>query len=222
MLYHRRMRASSIALAAALIAASGCASMDTGAPGPWRDPAFRPSAVRRPAVYLQVSLERVGLGSGPFSAEERAGIPERYESAVQESLNGLGILPVDITLEARRAERTNALPLEGLKPAAALARAREIGADHLVIVDARLSRRDLALCRQGGRALVGTATYWEAGLEVLRVSDGAQILLEPPGAEQRVLDIEIDCRQGRLIRRKAMDEMVEESVGKILAPLRKP
>jgi len=152
----------------------------------------------------------------------RAGIPERYESAVQEALNGAGILPVDITLEARRAEKTNDLPLEGIKPAAALARAREIGADHLVIVDARLSRRDLPLCRQGARALVGTATYWEAGLEVLRVSDGVRVLVEPPGAEQRVLDLEVDCRQGRLIRRKAMDEMIEESAKRALEPLSRP
>jgi len=216
------MRALPIVLVVLLLAASGCATPELGAPGPWRDPAFRPSAVRRPAVYVQVSLERVGMGSGPFSAEERAGIPERYETAVQESLNGAGILPVDITLEARRAEKTNDLPLEGIKPAAALARAREIGADHLVIVDARLSRRDLPLCRQGARALVGTATYWETGLEVLRVSDGSRVLIEPPGAEQRVLDLEVDCKQGRLIRRKAMDEMVEESVGKILAPLGRP
>ena len=182
------MRALPLAFAAALLAASGCAAPELGGPAPWRDPAFRPSAVRRPAVYLQVSLERVGLGSGPFSAQERAGIPERYETAVQEALNGLGILPVDIALQAQRAARTNDRPLEGIETAAALARARETGADHLVIVDARLSRRDLALCRQGGRALVGTATYWEAGLEVLRVSDGARVLVEPPGAEQRVLD----------------------------------
>ena len=152
----------------------------------------------------------------------RAGIPERYESAVQEALNGAGILPVDITLEARRAEKTNDLPLEGIKPAAALARAREIGADHVVIVDARLSRRDFPLCRQGARALVGTATYWEAGLEVLRVSDGVRVLVEPPGAEQRVLDLEVDCRQGRLIRRKAMDEMIEESAKRALEPLSRP
>lgn len=216
------MRALPFAVGAALLAASGCATPELGPAGPWRDPAFRPSAVRQPAVYLQVSLERAGMGSGPFSAEERAAIPERYETAVQEALNGAGILPVEITLEARRAEKTNDLPLAGLKPAAALARAREIGADHLVIVDARLSRRDLALCRQGGRALVGTATYWEAGLEVLRVSDGVRVLVEPPGAEQRVLDLEVDCQQGRLIRRKAMDEMIEESANRTLEPLARP
>lgn len=222
MVYDPGMSARPLVVSITLLAAAGCATGEPGGPAPWRDPAFRPSALRRPAVFLQVSLERIGLGSGPFSSQERASIPERYESAVQEALNGLGILPVDLTFDAKRSVKNSDQPLDGLDLARALARARATGADHLVVLDARLSRRDLLHCRDGRRALVGTTTFWEAGLEVLRVSDGTRLLLEPPGDDQRVLDIEVDCRQGRLIRRKGMDEMIEESVKRAIAPLSRP
>ncbi len=216
------MSARPLIVGIALLSAAGCATPQFGAPAAWRDPAFRPSALRRPAVFLQISLERIGLGSGPFSAQERASVPERYASAVEEAFNGLGILPVDLTLEAKRSVKNSDQPLEGLDLGRALARGRETGADHLLVLDARLSRRDLAHCRDGRRVLVGTTTFWEAGLEVLRVSDGTRLLVEPPGDDQRVLDIEVDCRQGRLIRRKGMDEMVEESARRVLEPLSRP
>jgi hypothetical protein len=34
--------------------------------------------------------------------------------------------------------------------------------------------------------------------------------------------VELDCERGRLVRRKGMDETIEESVRKILAPLAPP
>lgn len=206
--------------ALALLAAAGCAA--PGLPGPWREPGFHPSAVKRPAVLLRVSVDQVGLGSGPFSEAERASLPERYESALQEALNALGILPVDVTLEARRQARSGERPLEGLDRARALARAGETGGEHLLVVDARLGRGRLVHCRDSGRPLAGTTTYWEAGLEVLRVRDGAALLSEPPAAERLVVDVELDCERGRLVRRKGMDEMVEESASRVLAPLSRP
>ena len=196
----------------------------TGPSGPvaWREPGFRPSAVKRPAVHLQVSLERVGLGSGPFSERDRATLPEQYEAAIEAALNALGILPLDMTLEARRALRTNERPLEGLDLRGPLQRAREVGAEHLLLLAVRLSRQDLVHCRDSRRPLTAPTTYWEAGLEVLRVSDAAPLLVEPAATEQRVVDVDVDCERGRVAKRRSMDEMIEDSAARALAPLARP
>lgn len=89
-------------------------------------------------------------------------------------------------------------------------------------MDARLSHRDLIHCRAAGRPLTGVATFWEAGMEIRRVSDGETLVTEPPGDAQRTVDVELDCERGRLVRRKGIDETIEESVRKILAPLARP
>ncbi len=201
-----------------LLLAAGCADLSPHGPVSWRAPGFRPSAVRRPAVYLQVSVDR----AGPFSERERASIPEQYEAALQEALNDLGILPVDLVLVARRAFAGNDRPLTRVGMRQALSRARETGAEQLLILDARLSRRDLIHCRDSRRPLTGPTTFWETGMELLRVTDGEPLITDPPGDEQRVADVELDCQRGRLIQRKGMDEMIEESVKKVLGPLSRP
>jgi hypothetical protein len=202
---------------AALLAA-GCATPSSG-PVRWREPGFDPAAVRRPAVLVLVSIERGGFGGGAQGERERAAIPERYELAVLEALDRFGILPLDITLEARPGSQGHERPLEQVNRPRALARARETGAEHLLIVDARLARRDLVHCRESRRPRAGPTTFWVAGLEVLRASDGRTLLVEPPTAERLVTDVELDCESGRVTRRKGMDELVEESVTRILSPL---
>ncbi len=205
-----------------LLVVTGCANPSASGPAAWRAPGFRPSTVKRPAVFLQVSIDRVGLGSGPFTERERASIPEQYEAALQDALNDLGILPVDLTLEARRTFASHDRPLEQVDVRRALGRAREAGAEHLLVLDARLSRRELTHCRDSRRPLSGSTTFWEAGMELIRVSDATRLVTEPPGEDQRVVDVELDCQRGRLITRRGMEEMIEESVKKILAPLSRP
>ena len=188
---------------------SGCGVLGPS-PGetPLREPGFRASTVRRPALLVRVNV------SNDLSERERSRLPEDYQAAVVEGLDRIGILVVDAaTLPPARARA-----LEGLDRAPALARAREAGAEHLVIVDARLARGDLRHCQQAGRAVVGPTTYWDAALEIDRVSDGKQLLVEPPGPDMRVVDVELDCKTGRLIRRRSMDEMITDSVGLVLAP----
>src|SRR4030095_11971028 len=102
--------------------------------------------------------------------------------------------------------------------ASALTRAREAGAENLVIVDARLARGDLRHCTGSGRNLVGPTTYWDAALEIDRVSDGKPLLLEPPSEDRRAVDVELDCKTGRLIRRRSMDELINDSVRLVLDP----
>jgi hypothetical protein len=152
--------------------------------------------------------------SDDLSQRERARIPEDYQAAVVEGLDRLGVLALDVAMVPSSRSRA----LDGIDRRPALARAREAGAEHLVIVDARLSRGDLRHCAQSGRALVGPTTYWDAALEIDRVSDGKPLLVEPPAEDSRAMDVELDCKTGRLIRRRSMDELINDSVGLILAP----
>jgi hypothetical protein len=192
----------------ALCLLSGCTFGPSGNTHALREPGFRASMVRRPALLVRVSV------SDELSQRERDRIPEDYQAAVVEGLDRLGILVVDVAIVPGGRGRA----VEGRDRAPALARAREAGADHLVIVDARLSRGELSHCKQSGRTRAGITTYWDAGLEIDRVSDGKPFLVDPPAEDLRAVDVELDCKTGRLIRRRSMDELITDSVGLILAP----
>ena len=193
---------------AALLLASGCAGALAGGTPAFREPGFRATSVRRPALFVRVSVP-AELGS-----RERERIPENYQAAVVEGLERLGILAVDMAT----VPGTSARPLDGLDRAATLSRAREAGAEQLVIVDARLSQGDLTHCKQSGRARTGPTVFWDVGLEIRRVADGQPLLVEPPAEHLRAVDVELDCKTGRLIRRRSMDELITDSVGLVLAP----
>jgi hypothetical protein len=192
----------------ALCLLSGCAFGSSSGTLALREPGFRASMVRRPALLMRVSV------SDELSQRERGRIPEDYQAAVVEGLDRLGILVVDVAILPAGRSRA----LEGIDRAPALARARQAGADHLVIVDARLSRGDLPHCKESGRTLAGPTIYWDAGLEIDRASDGKPFLVDPPAMDLRAVDVELDCKTGRLIRRRSMDELITDSVGLILAP----
>lgn len=192
----------------ALSLLSGCAVGSSSTTSGLREPGFRASMVRRPALLVRVSV------SEELTERERARIPEDYQATVVEGLDRLGVLVVDVEMVPGGRGRA----LAGIDRRPALARALQAGAEHLVIVDARLSRGDLAHCRQSGRARTGPTTYWDAGLEIDRVSDGKPLLVDPPAEGLRAVDVELDCKTGRLIRRRSMDELIADSVRLILAP----
>ena len=185
---------------------SGCASSTSSTA--LREPGFRATTIRRPALLVRVNV------ADDVGQRERARIPEDYQAAVVEGLDRLGILALDVAVAPSGRSRA----LDGIDRTSALTRAREAGAEHLVIVDARLSRGDLPHCKERGRRLVGPTTYWDAALEIDRVSDGKPLFVEPPGEELRAVDVELDCKTGRLIRRRSMDELINDSVGLVLAP----
>lgn len=193
---------------AALLVASGCAGGFGSGTTASREPGFRATSVRRPALLVRVSVP------AELGRRERDRIPENYEAAVVEGLERLGILAVNML----SVPGSSARPLEGLERTAALSRARETGAEQLVIVDARLSQGDLTHCKQSGRARAGATTYWDVGLEIHRVADGRPLLVEPPAEDLRAVDVELDCKTGRLIRRKRMDKLITDSVALVLAP----
>jgi len=173
-----------------------------------REPGFRASAIRRPALLVRVAVDE------DLSDRERARIPEDYQAAIVEGLDRMGILLVDVATVPPSRSRA----LQGIDRPPALTRAREAGAEHLVIVDARLSRGDLRHCERGGRALIGPTVYWDAALEIDRVSDGKRLYVEPPGDDLRAVDVELDCKTGKLIRRRSMDELINDSATLVLAP----
>ncbi|HEX9408054.1 MAG TPA: hypothetical protein VGA23_00205 [Methylomirabilota bacterium] len=193
------------ALLAALLTASGCAGGGTPAS---REPGFRAASVRRPALLVRVTVP------AELDQRDRDRISENYQAAVVEGLERLGILAVDMAT----VPGTSSRPLEGLDRPAALRRAREAGAEQLVIVDARLAKDTLTHCRRAGRAVSGSTTFWDVGLEIRRVADTQPLLVEPPAEDFRAVDVELDCKTGRLIRRKSMDELITDSVGLVLAP----
>jgi len=193
------------ALLAALLTASGCAGGGTPAS---REPGFRAASVRRPALLVRVSVP------AELDQRDRDRISENYQAAVVEGLERLGILAVDMAT----VPGTSSRPLEGLDRPAALRRAREAGAEQLVIVDARLAKDTLTHCRRAGRAVSGSTTFWDMGLEIRRVADTQPLLVEPPAEDLRAVDVELDCMTRRLIRRKSMDELITDSVGLVLAP----
>src|SRR6266852_6893296 len=54
-----------------------------------------------------------------------------------------------------------------------------------------------------------------------RVVDMAQLWSGLRRGSRHDVAVEVDCQTGRVVRRKSMDAMIEESVGGVLAPLRR-
>lgn len=207
MRHHRRARTFTKLSAAIFVAlAAAACGVFSGPPPAQREPGFRADSVRRPAVFVRVSI------SQDFEEREWNRIGSEYQGAVEEALNRLGLLPVDTTFAAGAGQH----PLEGLDRARPLARARETGAEHLLIVDARLARGRVTLCRESKQPRSGTAAFWEAGLEIRQASNGQPLLVKP--GEGRAVEVDVDCRTGQVTRRKSMDVMIEESVDAVLAP----
>ena len=69
---------------------AGCASSSDNTA--LREPGFRASTIRRPALLVRVSVP------DDLSPRERARIPEDYQAALVEGLDRLGILAVDVAV----------------------------------------------------------------------------------------------------------------------------
>lgn len=185
------------ALLAGLGFLAGCTS-----PGPAvvRHPDYRPADLRRPAVVLQVS--------GEFAGREPASISDRFEAGLIDALNGQGLFPLDVAV------RTSGT----LDRGQALARARSLRADALLLLEMNLGRRDLVYCRETRRPFAARTTALAVTLEVLRVSDGARLLLEPPG-DPPLTDIEVECGPERSIRRLSIEELAGAGISRALTLL---
>lgn len=188
-----------------LLALAACASPSReSTSAPTRAPEFRSRDLRQPALVVRVVLATPGA----FSNRERETWPAAYEGALLEGLNARAVLPRDTQLVARGS----------LDARAAVARAREVGADHAILVDVRVERAQPIFCRQSRRPFRADATTWAPTVDVLRASDGNR-MLTASGAALEVADFEPDCDDPRASRRRSGDETMAESVNRLLTRL---
>lgn len=197
------MRAAGAWVALLLLAACASPSGPGARAGPFRAPDFAPDQIRRPAVFV-----RVTLGPGPWSERERRDLAAVYEGALLEALNARAVAAPDV----------GSGPDTPPDEPAALARARAVGADHVILVTVRVDRGLRRFCLGGRRPFETTATVWRQQARVLRASDGAARLAVGPDAVT-VSDVEADCEDPRASRRRSPDETVGDAVSRLLGRL---
>ena len=195
------MRAMRRLVLVALLAA-GCAA-GLGGPSATRAPGYRGAEVRRPALTV-----RLAFGPGDFSKQERQQFPEVYTTALLDALNAQAVVPVDLQVTTGTLDR-----------AAALARARDLGADQAVIVEATVGRGLRTYCRDSRRMFTTRVTGVVSRVDVVRAADGQTRLVEP---EVEASDFEEDCDAPKESRRLSADELIADSVRKVLAKVLGP
>jgi hypothetical protein len=199
-------RRVSIALAAAALAAGCAAAGGRAGPAPTRATDFAPSQIRQPVV-----LVRLAVRGSDLRERERAALPDEYEGALLEGLNRRAVITRDVRVLGPDA----AAPDERQ----ALARARELAADHAIVVDVRVESDVVTVCEETKRPLRGRATVWRQEAAVLRASDGALRLRLAGGPALTAIDVEIDCDVPRGARRRPSGETATDAVERLLGRL---
>jgi hypothetical protein len=161
---------------------------------------FRPSQIRQLVVFAQLRLD------GEYSDEEKKSMPEEFEGVLLEELNARAVLVKEVRVTLGAARRN---------PGPALARARELDADHAVVVDVRVSRRAQVFCQGTRRRFQAVATQWDQSAEVVRTSDGTVRYRIAPESMPPVLDLEADCDSPWDSRRITTTEGFTESVKRL-------
>jgi hypothetical protein len=181
---------------------TGCVPSPVVPPGP----RFAPAELRRIVTVVHVAVAR-----GAFSERERELLTAAYEGALLEGLNARALLVLDFQrAEARLPDR-----------AEVLARARALGADHVLLVAARVTREDGRFCAAEGRPFRAPVTRWSQALTVVRVDDGTPRLHEADPA-LGATDVEPDCVEPRQSRRRSGAEAAAAAVSRLLARLLEP
>jgi len=194
------------ALALAVLAV-GCTSAGatTGGPAtPTRAPDYRPSQLRLTALVVRVTISP----NAAISEGERAALPGLYEGALVEGLNERALVVRDVGLSTKREP-----------PAAAAARAREVGADHAIVVDVRIAPDVVRVCEETPRPLQGRATVFRQEATVVRASDGAV----RSTLSVKVPAVEVDCDAPRpSARSRSAGATLTSAVERLLARLLEP
>lgn len=188
-----------------LLAVLGLAACAT--PAATREPAraadFQPSQIRQPALVV-----RVQLGPGPWSERERQQLAASYEHALLEELNARAIAAVDVRVGDEAASGAQA----------AVARAREVGADHAIVITVRVDQVQAIFCRGSRRPFRAVTTAWRQQALVLRASDGAE-RARLAGDPLTVTDVEPDCENPNASRRRPAPETASQAVSRLLGRL---
>ena len=171
---------------------------------PTRASDFRPSQIRQPVVFARLQLD------GQYSDEERKTMPQELEGVLLDELNAHAVLAKEVRVSVGDATRD---------PGPAIARARELRADHVILVDVRVARGLLLFCQGTRRRFQATATRCGQAAEVLRTSDGLVRLRIVPGSLPPVADLDPDCDNPRDSRRLTTTEAFAESVKQLMTRL---
>jgi hypothetical protein len=191
---------------ACLLLAAGCAA-GSGGPGSTGEPTAPPAPFdarpfRQPAVFVRVEIRQQAL-----SGREAGGIPAEYQGLLLEGLNAKAIVARDVTAVGSR---------EKLDHGRALARAREVGADHALLVDVAVSRSETPFCRGTRRAFVASALGVQQRAVVIRAGDGA---VRWTSDRLETASIEPDCETPRDSRRRSTTETLQAAVDRLLTRL---
>jgi hypothetical protein len=185
----------------------GCTSTGatTAVPAtPTRAPDYRPSQLRLTALVVRVTISP----DATVSEGERAALPGLYESALVEGLNERALVVRDVGLATRREP-----------PGVAAARAREVGADHALVVDVRIAPDVVRVCEETARPLRGRATVFAQEATVVRASDGAV----RSTLSVNVPAVEVDCDAPRPgARSRSAGATLRDAVERLLARLLGP
>lgn len=197
-----------VVLAGVMLA--GCASSPgspTPVPATRRGDEFGPTQLRQAAV-----LVRVALAPASFSDRERGSIPREYEAALLDALDAHALVTKDVRLLASG---------ERFDVRAAATRAREVGADHALLVDVRASRAEVAFCTQTRRPFRAVTTLWTQTATVVRATDGTTRLeIGPPGVQ--LGEMEPDCGDPRASRPRPRNEVLGQAADLLLRRLLTP
>jgi hypothetical protein len=177
-----------------VLLAAACASSSGSSPASLpRAPDFSARQIRQPAVFIRVA------GWPDLNDREREALADTYEGALVEALDEYGSPPSDL----RRV-----VPGERFDTRMALARAREVRADHVIVIDLKVSRRDALFCTDSPRPFRAITTVWSQGVQVLRVSDGVSRVAVAPGGDLDVTELEADCANPRRSGRRDRAQML--------------
>jgi hypothetical protein len=193
------------ALLAALALAGCAAGPDNRSPAPIaRVTDFRATQLRQVAVFVRVI---VSDNSG-VPAREHSELATRYESALLEGLDGRAVLVRDVHAAGARGP----LPI----PEAAAARAREVAADHALLVSVTIGPDVVRVCEDTRRPIQGRANVWKQDARVVRASDGAERLR----VGVTTPDVEVECDAPRPApRRRGNEATTSAAVERLLAKL---
>lgn len=164
---------------------------------------FAPLTLRQPAVFV-----RVQLGYGQWSDRQKSSLPAEYEGALVEAMNARAVLARDVRLLA---------PRDALDRTVALTRAREVGADHAVLVEAKIEQTEREFCKGTRAAFRRLTTVWTQRLVAVRASDGA-VAFETLNPVE-VTGFEPDCDAPRESRTRSPADELAHAVETLVARL---
>jgi hypothetical protein len=191
-----------------MLVLAGCAT-PSGGPRPGSPdldaphPRFDARDVRQLAVFIRVEVNRAAL-----SERAAAPIPTDYEGALLDGLDTRALIAREVMTVPTR---------DRLDARIASARARDVGADHALLVDVAVARTEATFCRETRTAFRAATLTVSQRATVVRAGDG--LVRWQPHTPVAVPSLEPDCETPRASRVRSMRETVQAAVERLLDAL---